>query len=318
MAVNHLPLIKTKDLRVCRFFIRYIRIKIPANDICEFDENSIDSIMSCRLINKYISENIPPENRELFILGMERAYNKTIIQESFFKLLIDDKRATFYLWGKLQFDDKYNARLRKLTNQYNDNWCKQFGLSESPISHMERYNSLIYFFDNICVEIKSSIEVVSFLNDFYIFWRKINPGLINVSWLKVDDEDGCYWAYKYIKAHQESTKPDSNNKLWPVNIPNPLSAEEAYLSFYVMSDLWGSDFSASVELIRRMSKSWGQRIYRKKLSTKKNLLEISDEHKEKLSFLSDFYKKDKTQVIEMLIEERTKGIEVRLAQANNN
>lgn len=317
MAGINKTVVQTDSVRECRFYMRYIANHFRTIDRENIVDNFSDTEICCRIINqhiRYVHTHEP--SIEACIMNLKVQFLKSIIPDNNFLWLKQDKRATFWVWGELALKGRMNDEINEiLTNEKGNNvgkyWYSEAKLNSSPINHEQRFNLIIDTIDFICSysPIYAS-KMIIWLNNKLIEWRESQKIIIKNSWLTPENEKDCFKAYQDIKDHQESTKTSSNNNFYPVNIPEPLNAEEAYFSFYAMHDLWDTTLKASRELNDRMSKNKSQMKYRRKKKENEMLSEISSEASDKLKFISEFYKKSSVQVLENLISDRYKGIQI--------
>ncbi|MGL5455528.1 MAG: hypothetical protein ACRDB3_11615 [Citrobacter telavivensis] len=308
--------INTRDLRVCRFYFIYIQRELPATKSLLFDTGNPDTETSVRIINGVLETYIPsPEARAIFINRMELSLSTTILPEKLFSWLCDDKRAAYWFWGSLSLDTDFNRSINKAIglDSY-QSWYKLSGLSESPSNHNERYNIILALLDYICTYSQNTPAMRKWLEEKKIYWKNHVVFLVRFKWLTPEDIEVCRWAYSYIQNFQKENAPDNSSSLDPVQIPAPLNVEEMFHAVYGLIDLWKDGKGIQSQLITKMKKAHYQKKFRKKLAAKRGREEISEVHKERLESLARFYRTDKASVLEMLIDERTKGLEVMLSR----
>lgn len=307
--------INTKDIRACRFFFRYIQNAIPNARQYAFDGNNPDTSLSVRIINDVLESYIPNrEARVTFIKGMELALSIAIQPEKNFSWLAEDKRATFWLWGSLYLDPSFNHSINEaLESPSNINWYHRADLSVSPENHYARYDVIVALFDFICIENGNIPKVRKWIYEKMLYWRKHAVQLTKFKWLNPEETETCLWAFLYIKKYQEETACN-NNSLNPVNLPAPLNSEEVYHTFYAMLDLWEVANETQQKAITKINKAFYQKNFRRKQAAKRGREDISKEHVERLDSLVRYYRSDKASVIEMLIDERLRGIETKLSR----
>ena len=151
------------------------------------------------------------------------------------------------------------------------------------------------------------------MNDKKLFWGRVIPLVSKFKWLTPDDEDSSRWVIKLLHRYQESYY-EKNRSVTPVKIPSPLSAEECYYAVYALIDLWGISTEEQGKIITRINKAFYQKTFRKNLSIQKNRKDISEEHQKRLDTLVKFYRSDRMSVIEMLIDDRLRGVETRISK----
>lgn len=318
MAGMNKTVVQTDSVRECRFYMRYIANHFRTIDRENIVDNFSNTEICCRIINqhiRYVHTHEP--SIEACIRNLEVQYLKSIIPDDNFFWLKQNKRAAFWVWGNLALNGFMNEEINKYLTKNGTPpkkyWYSEAKLNTSPINHEQRFNLIVDVIDFICsLSADYAAKIIVWLNNKLIEWRKVQNKIINNAWLTPESEKECFWAYHYIKNNQEQTKSSSDNPLYPVNIPIPLDAEEAYLSFYAMHDLWDTDIEEQYKVNERMSKTRSNNEYRRRKAEKNMLSEISPEGKEKLTFLSDFYKTSKVEVLDTLISERYKGIQVRI------
>lgn len=315
MAGTSKVVVKTNSVRECRFYMRYIANNFRVLNRENIVDNFSDTEICCRIINqhiRYVHSDVSSIDECIRVLEIQ--YLKTIISDDNFLWLKQNKRATFWVWGNLALKGFMNGEINKfLGTDLQKHWYSDAKLSLSPINHEQRFNLVIDTVDFICsFSTDYASKMIVWLNNKLIEWRESQGSIINIPWLTPENERECFWAYNYMKDHQEKNKASSDNILYPVSIPIPLDSEEAYLSFYAMHDLWDVDINESYKVNERMSKTRSQNEYRRRKAEKNMLSEISPEGVEKLKFLSDFYKSTKVQVLDTLISERYRGIQIRI------
>ncbi|WP_324285001.1 hypothetical protein Q5384_20380 [Enterobacter ludwigii] len=306
--------IRTKDMRACRFYFHYIHANIPESRAHVFDGNNPDVIRSCRIINDALEAYFPTyQDRLIFIRRMELALSTTILAERNFTWLENDTRATFWLWGRVCLDPECNQSISQvLNNMAYFSWYKESGLTLSPTSHHERLAALIAFVDHLCIRTNNAPAVRSWLTQSLDVWRKYAIRLIRFKWLTPDDADNCVWAYHSLVKYQQDFISESDNPLCPVILPSPVNAEEAFHTCYALLDLWEINNKTQQETIRKLNKAFYQKTFRKKQAARKGRDTLSEEHAGKLAFLVDYYRSDNTSVLEMLIDDRYRGLETRI------
>ncbi|HFE2857367.1 TPA: hypothetical protein ACF239_005286, partial [Klebsiella pneumoniae] len=182
-----------------------------------------------------------------------------------------------------------------------------------PTDHSERYNAIITVIDTICIYTNKSPLIREWLNDKKLFWGEAIPLLSKFKWLTPDDEDSSRWIIKLLGGYQKSYC-EGNRSVTPVKIPSPLSAEECYYTVYALIDLWKIPTDYQDKIITRINKAFYQKTFRKNLSIQKNRKDISEEHQKRLDTLVKFYRSDRMSVIEMLIDDRLRGVETRISK----
>ncbi|HID8810541.1 TPA: hypothetical protein ACXIV6_004469 [Enterobacter roggenkampii] len=305
--------IRTKDIRACRFYFHYIHVNIPESRNNAFDGNNPDVARSCRIINDVLEAYLPEsEMRQIFIRRMELALSTTILPEKNFTWLENDTRATYWLWGSACLDPECNQRINQaLDNMSYYSWYKQSGLTLSPVSHHERITALISFVDYLCVSTNKTPAIRSWLTQHLDVWRKNAIHLTRFKWLTPDDTDTCVWAYRSLVKYQQAFIAEGNNPLCPVMLPSPVNAEEVFHTFYALLDLWDIDTEILRGTCKKLNKAFYQKTFRKKQASRKGRDTLSEEHAEKLAFLVEFYRTDNMSVLEMLIDDRFRGLDTR-------
>jgi hypothetical protein len=313
MAVNVRSSIVVKDIRTSRFLFWYIRNNIQGMKQFAFDGNNPDTALSERIINTALEVGCPdPIQRSNFISTLELVINTTLLPEKYFSWLKENERATFWLWGLMCLDSRCMESINKKLGT-NSNWYQKAGLTDSPVSHSERYSIIVALLDFINIETNQAPLMRQWLYDRLVFWRANDHQQVKLRWLTQDHTDICTWAYNYIKKFQKEHASGEGNKLDPVHIPEPLNSVETFHSIFAMLDLWVASDEIQQKAIRKINKAFYQKNFRRKQSEKRERESISDAHEECLNFLAEFYKSDKMSVIERLIDERVQGIEVRLS-----
>lgn len=303
--------IKTTSVRECRFYMRYILNHFRTLDREYTIDNFSDTEICCRIINQHIRNICTTDSGiEECINNLEFQYLRSIIQEDNFLWLKENKRATFWVWGELALNGEMNKEINKSIGMpLNKYWYKDANLYSSPINHEQRYNSIVDVIDFICsYSPLYTTKIITWINNQLILWRKAQKDIIQVDWVTPENEKDSLWAYNYIKDYQIKNKISENDNFFPVNIPTPLSAEEVCLSFYALHDLWNTTLEKSKEVNERMLKTHNQSVWRRNNAEKKMLSQISDVNCEKLKFLSEHYKITEMDVLNILIEDRFKGV----------
>ncbi|RNV96164.1 MULTISPECIES: hypothetical protein [Enterobacteriaceae] len=314
MAVNVRSSIVVKDIRTSRFLFWYIRNNIQGMKQFAFDGNNPDTALSERIINTALEVGCPdPIQRSQFISTLELAINTTLLPEKYFSWLKENERATFWLWGLMCLDSRCMESINKKLGT-NSHWYQKAGLTDSPVSHSERYSIIVALLDFINIETNQAPLMRQWLYDRLVFWRANDHQQVKLRWLTQDHTDVCTWAYNYIKKFQKEHASGEGNKLDPVQIPEPLNSVETFHSIFAMLDLWSAGDEIQEKAIRKINKAFYQKNFRRKQSEKRERDSISDAHKDRLNSLAEFYKSDKISVIERLIDERVQGIEVRLSR----
>lgn len=314
MAANVRSSIVVKDIRTSRFLFWYIRNNIQGMKQFAFDGNNPDTALSERIINTALEVGCPdPIQRSQFISTLELAINTTLLPEKYFSWLKENERATFWLWGLMCLDSRCMESINKKLGT-NSHWYQKAGLTDSPVSHSERYSIIVALVDFINIETNQAPLMRQWLYDRLVFWRANDHQQVKLRWLTQDHTDVCTWAYNYIKKFQKEHASGEGKKLDPVQIPEPLNSVETFHSIFAMLDLWSAGDEIQAKAIRKINKAFYQKNFRRKQLEKRGRDSISDAHEERLNSLAEFYKSDKISVIERLIDERVQGIEVRLSR----
>lgn len=303
--------VKTNSVRECRFYMRYIDNNFRTLDRDYMIENFSDTEICCRIINHHIRNvNKIETDIEKCIRNLEFQYLKSIIPEDNFLWLREDKRATYWIWGELALNGSMNAEINKILGTSPDIfWYEKARLNISPVNHEQRYNLIVDVVDFICsISLGNTVAMITWINNKLILWRQVRQRIINVEWVKPENSKLCFWAYNYVKDFQEEHKTSEDNNFYPVNIPVPLNAEEACLSFYALHDLWDAPLEVSSEVNMKMLKTHNQRVWRKNKRIKEMQAQLSDESIEKLKFLTEHFKISDVEVLNKLIEDRFNGV----------
>lgn len=306
--------IRTSDIRACRFFFKYIQKNIPQSRHLVFDDNNPDTPLSCRIINDALELYLPdPQTRQMFIRGMELALSTTILADKNFAWLKNDTRATFWMWGSLCLDKKFNQSINKeLDNNAYTFWYRDLKLPDTPSSHHERLTYIVAFIDYLCINTANTPAIRRWLTANLNLWRKYAINLNRFKWLNPEDSDNCVWAYRSLKKYQQDYHTEESNPLNPVTLPSPVNSEEAFHTFYALLDLWEVGNDTQAKAIAKLKKAFYQKTFRQKQAARKGREDLSDEHVKKLAFLVNYYRSDKTSVIEMLIDDRVRGINAKV------
>lgn len=311
MATVKKTSIKTSSVRECRFYMRYMVNHFKTLDRGYIIDNFSDTEICCRILNQHIRNiNVTDTGLEACINNLEFQYLKSIIPEDNFLWLKENKRATYWVWGDLALNGEMNNELNKILDTPPDTfWYGDAGLNMTPISHEQRYDLIIDVIDFICSRSpRYAVNITTWINKKLMLWRNVQKDIIHVEWITPENEKDSFWAYRYLRDYQEANKKSEHNNFFPVNIPVPLNAEEACLSFYALHDLWDTRLVTSREVNARMLKTHSQRVWRKKSAEAKMLAEISDINSERLKFLSEYFNITEVDVLNKLIEDRYQGV----------
>lgn len=310
MADSSRFIIRTDDIRVCRFFFHYIRNNIPQSQSFFFDYNNPDTSLSCRIINNVLELYFPVSHeREIFIRSMELTLSTTILDEKNFTWFSNDPRATYWLWGTVKLNPDCNKRINTELNNNVTSWYKELRLAQEPVSHLGRLTNLVAFIDYLCINTNNTAAIRRWLMESLSIWRKEAINLPRFKWLRPEDSETCIWAYRSLKKYQQIHSSEIKTPLSPVQIPSPVNSEETFHTFYALLDLWNIDNEIRMMVIGKLNKAFYQKSFRRKQAALKGREEISEEHQERLAFLVKYFRSDKASVIEMLIDDRVKGIE---------
>lgn len=301
--------IKLNDERFLKFYRNYVILKFPQVAYSSKVLQNGDLGFSEKVLNTYLEQYIPVlENRLDFIHQMEVALDKVIIPENCFSWFKNNKRATFWLWGMLWYDGACNHEIYRLLNQpQNAFFYKRAELSSSPENHEARFSLIINLIDYICFTYENKYALICFLEGCLKKWRDGINSQKKIKWLIPENEDVCKWAYSYLKKYCGDT---SN---FP-SIPSPLGVEEMYHAFYAMIDLWLVQPEKIDAFTLKINKAFYQKTFRKKQAEKKGRSVLSEKHEERLLFLVSYYKSERAAVLEMLIDDRIRGIETKLSK----
>lgn len=244
----------------------------------------------------------------------------SIIPETHFLWLKNDKRAAFWVWGQLFLYQKFNYSL-KINNIIGSSvFNKDFDpYHHSRFCHDSRYDSILYLFDTqMNIQPKEKINIIS---NLYSDWRVKFTFEQPFRWLDRKNEDMCLWAYRYINEYQSKSQKEANEQsvsdsfqlpgeissptINEVSLPVPGDNEELFYSIFAMYDLWEPTVDRKKLFLINMNKAWNQKKVREGRKGKKAINTfISDDSKSKLDLLAKKYDMRLSLVLEKLIREK--------------
>lgn len=305
--------VRSKDARVCWFYVKYLTYKFPR----EFPDCDPGNPENClRNINDFLENKYTFEvlhNQEVNELEIMAGY--AILPEEAFSWLKNNDRATFYLWVLIYLDTENHAQfinhdpispIRKRSWDNNStklNTYKVLGLPESPPTHQERLRILRCYFDGAHGLAQQGVKMAH-METLKQQWldNYRNPRVF--TWLNADDEEMCRWFWSRIKEKQTETP----GKTLPVTqFFSPSSPRDYYLAALTAWDLWQAPKDTRELFKSRVNHAWHQQKQKEKYrkDDKKAInTYVRKDVKEMLDTLSREYNLRQSDVLEMLITEK--------------
>ncbi|MFP1784412.1 hypothetical protein ACLEC2_11080 [Lonsdalea quercina] len=298
--------IKSRDLRICRFYVNWLQ----ANKIINTSNVSKQNGESCRqALNHLISQYFPDKEKQLRLLSdMDIACEENILAHENFDWLAQDERAAFWLWAYLCKAGDYQLGISPPENtEFGKNWYQCFNLSFSPVSHQERMNIIVTFFDMIMIRTPPvnhlKKQIMENLKDQ---WKMIYRRPLPLKWLP-DEEEAVQWAWDNLYKIQQEPHGTLGILTFPTGLTTwftPLSHSERHLALRAALDLWDDAPDTKRLFLLNLNKAWNQQKLRQSRTDKKALnTYLKNETKMRLDFMAERSGVRISDMLEKLINE---------------
>ncbi|WP_426596281.1 hypothetical protein [Pectobacterium brasiliense] len=301
--------IKSRDLRVCRFYANWLQ----ANNIINTSSVSRQNGESCRqALNHIISQYFPDKEKQFHLLSdMDIACEENILSLDDFDWLSQDERATFWLWAYLCKAGDYQLGINPPENaELGKNWYQRLNLSFSPVSHQERMNIIVMFFDMIMIRTPPVNHLKKqIMENLKERWKMIYRRPLPLKWLP-DEEEAVQWAWNNlykIQQEQHGVLSGLSALTFPSGLTTwftPLNHSERHLALRAALDLWDDSPDTKRLFFLNLNKAWNQQKLRQSRTDKKALnTYLKNETKEKLDFMATQSDLRISDMLEKLINE---------------
>lgn len=293
---------KRSNLRISFFYLYWLSVN---KNLRPEGVNSQDA-ESCRLAtNELINRHYPNKEQQTHLLAeMEAACDENILPLENFDWLQRDERAAFWFWAYLCKAGDYQIGIDRPANaELGKTWYQLLQLSFSPVSHQERMNIIVSFFDKIII----TTPPVNYLKKNVMErlkeqWKVIYSKPLPLKWLP-DDESTVLWAWNNLKKTQQEKNTlgvMTGLTLWFT----PLNPAEYLLALRAALDLWDDAPDSKRLFLLNLNKAWNQQKLRQSRTDKKALNTfLKNETKMRLDFMADRSGLRISDILEKLINE---------------
>ncbi len=298
---------KRSTLRISYFYLYWLRVN---KDLRPEGVNYQDA-ESCRLAtNELINRYYPNKEQQTHLLAeMEAACDENILPLESFDWLQRDERAAFWFWAYLCNAGDYQIGIDRPANaKLGETWYQRLQLSLSPVSHQERMNIIVSFFDRIII----TTPPVNYLKKHVMEklkdqWANIYNKPLPLKWLP-DEEEAVLWAWSNLnKLQQEKSIPYGRSR-FSLSTPGlttwfaPLSHAERYLALRAAIDIWDDEPDTKRLFLLNLNKAWNQQKLRQSRTDKKALnTYLKNETKMRLDLLAAHHDIRISDMLEKLI-----------------
>lgn len=307
-------LIKSRDLRVCRFYATWLN----KNNVINTSDIPYQDAESCRqALNQLINQIIPDKEKQAGLLSnMDVARDENILPSESFDWLRQDERATFWLWAFLCKARDYEIDIPvPKDGKIEGNWYQRMNLSLSPVNHQERINIIISLFDEIIIHTPPlryiKRQALEKLKDR---WKSIYSKPLPLKWLP-NEEDAVLWAWNNLKKVQGDKVGYIDRLYKSLKAPEltswftPLNHAERNLALRAALDLWDDAPDTKRLFLLNLNKAWNQQKLRQSRTDKKALnTYLKNETKRRLDFIAERNEIRISDMLEKLINEHYRKI----------
>ncbi|EOW2738716.1 MULTISPECIES: hypothetical protein [Klebsiella] len=301
-------LIRSRDLRVCTFYAKWLNVnsEINTRNVPRQD------VESCRReLNLLINRAIPDKAKQTRLLSdMEIGREENILLQESFDWVRMDERAAFWLWAYLCETRDSLLEIDSPSTPELTNWYQRLNLSVSPVSHSERVNLIVTFFDSIIIPAPPvkyvKKKVMEKLKDQ---WRVIYNKPLPLKWLP-DEEDAVLWAWNNLQKVQRDNPLGISRSLMRRNASGlttwftPFNHAERNLALRAALDLWDGTQDTKRLFLLNLNKAWNQQKLRQSRTDKKALnTYLKNETKNRLDLMAERSGVRISDMLEKLINE---------------
>jgi len=302
-----LNLLKTDDLRLCRFYEQYMRThQIPYEE--SLDNSDIPAY--CERLNNALKARFTNED-DLFniVVKIKREASQEVVPTKEFDWLRRDERACFWLWGVLRTASEKELSLSGVPEGFNyvpPAPYLQSNLNKFPISHQERFDLIVKFIDDwnmglAYYEDKGKSRLY-FLNQWKEQWFDNKSKKIPFKWLDKKNNIQCNWAWEYVQnGFKKNPEEYPNTNYLSPPLDKSISIYDALQAAY---DVWSVHKDTQKLFLKNISKAWSQIKYHQKNKNQDNVplnTYIKKNIKSKLNELARNSNKNIKDVLEYLI-----------------
>lgn len=300
--------LKTNDLRTLNFYLRalaadYINIPKPQRGYYTLPAYPLAPLTNSAQIKKEITTAlIPFDSHDLKNIDDDFTVFEAInlIPSEQFNWLKESQVACMYIW-------QYITRRRPLSRLV---WYQndRYFTYTLPISHNERYQNIIDYFDYSFLDDsrqRSKQEVLDLLKANWLETSKNTPSL---SWLNhtvTATDDAIEWTQDYIMNYNHSHLQSPTGRSQDIELLEATTREEQRLSIIVALQHWQTHHDTKHLFYQRIRRAWSQRNSRKSRENMKAVNTYIDiRAKEKLDRLSKFNRVRMNEMLEIMIEDQ--------------
>lgn len=302
LVIHDESVIKTNNLRECRFYWRYF-----LSQGAPLPQEPIKANDYCFALNRALTElRWQSGDVHNFIAQMKQEANMQLVPDEALEWLNkDNERICFWIWchcrllaeqGNFVLGSplKLNANRGESSNFYD-----QLRLDPHPRTAKARFQCVINFLDQVNINIETKLRLVDYFKEHAgkLFFAS------KFTWM-TRQEDELYqqydWAYNYV----------SNNKEYPLLnwfIPVPMTSKDNRDAAIAVFDIWPADESTKQLFILRMRKAWSQKKHRASLEKKNKQsynFTLTTKVKKMLDRMADRDGLSRNEVLEKLITEK--------------
>lgn len=302
---------KSSDLRECRFFFNRLKtenIPIKIFDGSQKDnEKLVFSYNENKAINiqKIINDSIYFKFKNLdeihyFIYETKYDMNVFLIKKDLIKSLFTDESSLFYSWVYLEVTSQLEAKAYEAT-QLSKMDYSHFGSGLLGSSKTNMSNSITYLIDSMkCGNIEKETLIYGIREKYISESARFRNAF---SWAKKNDKNEYDRLFKSLIKEIDKTKNNSTWNAQCVDACKKVFIHSPYLGVQTLFLIWITENSTKENFIKRAYKSWGQKIYRKNIESKKTIkITLSTTSSYYLSLMKNNENKSNEKIINELIE----------------
>lgn len=183
------------------------------------------------------------------------------ISDKDFEWLEKSERASMYMWIIIR--NGFPAQEQNNKPKY-----ELLYLSDNPLSHQSRVDTIRNFYDRIEMSPDSKIKS---MESSKAIWARICNEPEYFKKFDAKDEGQCQWAWQYLseKLRERAGRFGWNYTDTLAGRLSPTSTHEKYLSIYGILDTWSDSAEFKELLLLKMNKTMAQKRYRSNMTEKK-------------------------------------------------
>ena len=311
-----LDILKTNDLRILNFYLRYLSLN-GGEHVTEKPLLNNSPVHNLILLKSNLTNSFKPLNGHSLTAEHLKAINQhlnqylapfaasRVVAIDQFDWLKESKEACLYTYLYLSLSEALSTAPGPQFSYGHT----PYATYPTPSTHKEFLQNIIDYFDYY------SLSQHGFLDKQHMDILKKNwlSGQRNTKipeWLNTKQSDSGLWVWEYIKDYNSPTPSSANPNPAPpsVTIHLPLYATEEkdkILGAITALRLWNPNPDTKTLFFARMNRAWSQRKTRRSRENMKAInTYISTEAKKKLDSLVKYNQTRMNEMIEILILER--------------